>query len=211
MSSKKAWEWGNNERILFQEIKAKFIERVQLVHPDWNKPLYLSTDASKISISAILYQINDNGEEQVITFAGRTLLQTERNYSITELEFLAIVYACKKLRIYLIGHFKTIVRTDHKALSFLKSCKLTYGRLFRWSLILQEYNLKIQFISGKENIAADILSRVTDKDFVNMNEENSLKVYKTDLKLGVTNKEIVSVFKDLSLKQQQDPKYSKIK
>lgn len=132
-------EMGVEERKLFEEIKGKFLECVMLKHPDWTKPLYLNTDASKISISAILFQYYDDGNEQIIYFACRSLNSFETRYCITELERLSICYACKKLSVYVLGH-TVIVKTDHKALTFLQNCKLTYGRLFRWSLFLQEYH-----------------------------------------------------------------------
>lgn len=182
-----------------------------LKHPNWSKPLYISTDASKISISAILFQYDDENKKQIIYFACRSLTSTETRYSITELELLSIIFACKKLRMYLlIGHHKDIVRTDHKALSFLKSCRLTYWRLYRWSLILQEFNLEIQFIPGKENIPADVLSRVTDENYVSPSEEGTLKVFNNKLKLGITDREFKPIFQNISDKQSNDEKYGKI-
>lgn len=210
MSSKKQWKWGEEERKIFQDIKSKFLECVMLKHPDWTKPLYLNTDASKISISAILFQYDDEGNEQVISFACRSLNPCETRYSITELELLSIVYACKKLRIYLIGHHTNIVKTDHKALTFLRNCKLTYGRLFRWSLFLQEYNLQIEFIPGKENIAADVLSRVSDADFEKAKEDNCIKVYRNQFNSNYDKKQLKGIFKDLGVKQISDEFYGPI-
>lgn len=71
---------------------------------------------------------------------------------------LAIIYCCTKFRQYLIGH-KFIIQTDHHALTFIKQCKLTSGRLTRWTLALQEFDFSIEHIPGKENIAADIITR----------------------------------------------------
>ena len=52
------------------------------------------------------------------------------------------------------------IRTDHKALSFLNTCKLTHSRLTRWVLALQEYNFSWEYIKGVENRIPDTLSRV---------------------------------------------------
>lgn len=98
LSSKSNWCWDNDKQSLFEEIKAKFLDSVMLHHPNWNKPFYIGTDASDISVAAILYQINEKGDQEVISFASRTLLANERNFTITEKELLAVVFASKKFR-----------------------------------------------------------------------------------------------------------------
>ena len=60
---------------------------------------------------------------------------------------------------YILGYPIT-VRSDHKSISFLKHCKLNHGRLTRWVLALQENNITWEYIPGKQNVAADVLSRV---------------------------------------------------
>ena len=55
---------------------------------------------------------------------------------------------------------KVLVFTDHNPLTFLHKMKNKNQRLLRWSLILQEYNLDIRHIRGKDNVIADTLSRV---------------------------------------------------
>ena len=55
---------------------------------------------------------------------------------------------------------RTVIRTDHKALSFLNTCKLAHSRLTRWELVLQEYNFDWEYIKGTDNKIPDTLSRV---------------------------------------------------
>jgi len=140
LSSKSVWKWGQQEQENFENIKRNFVKSVMLKHPDFEKPFYLSTDASDISVSAVLYQKDNEDDDAVICFGSRTLLTTERAYSVTEKELLAVVFACRKFRTYLIGHPRVIVQSDHRALSFLKTCRLTHGKLLRWVLVLQEFN-----------------------------------------------------------------------
>nr|GFA45497.1 putative reverse transcriptase domain-containing protein [Tanacetum cinerariifolium] len=83
--------------------------------------------------------------------------QAESNYTTTEKEMLAVVYAFKKLRSYLIMN-KSIVYTDHSALKYLFSKKDTKARLLRWTLLLQEFDYKVIDTCGEENYAADHLS-----------------------------------------------------
>ena len=52
-----------------------------------------------------------------------------------------------------------IVYTDHNPLTFLCKMRNKNRRLLNWSLVLQEYNLVIKHVKGKDNVIADALSR----------------------------------------------------
>ena len=67
-----------------------------------------------------LFQLDGDGNHYVIAFPSRSLVASEKNYTITEKEALSIVFACKKLRTYLVGN-KKIIRLDHQGLTFLKN------------------------------------------------------------------------------------------
>jgi len=87
-----------------------------------------------------------------------TLKTAERNYGTTELELLAIVFAYKKCRNYILN-YETHLLMDHQALVFLNSCQLLNLRLIRWTIELQEYHLRIEHIPEKNNVGADTLTR----------------------------------------------------
>nr|GFA23817.1 reverse transcriptase domain-containing protein [Tanacetum cinerariifolium] len=89
----------------------------------------------------------------------KTMNQAEANYTTTEKEMLAVVYAFKKFRSYLIMN-KSIVYTDHSALKYLFAKKDAKGRLLRWILLLQEIDFKVIDTRGVKNYAADHLSRL---------------------------------------------------
>nr|GEZ83877.1 reverse transcriptase domain-containing protein [Tanacetum cinerariifolium] len=83
----------------------------------------------------------------------------ESNYTTTEKEMLAVVYAFEKFRSYLIMN-KSIVHTDHSALKYLFAKKVAKARLLRWVLLLQEFDFKVLDTKGADNLAADHLSRL---------------------------------------------------
>ncbi|UYV63758.1 hypothetical protein LAZ67_2005524 [Cordylochernes scorpioides] len=111
-----------------------------------------------ITAAGILKQVHPDGNVYPVEFFSRTLRPHEKNYSISELEFLAIVESVEKFRIYLMGRKFTIF-SDHHALQWLKTIKNPSGRLFRWSLRLSSYEYEVRYIKGKQQYEADLLSR----------------------------------------------------
>ena len=84
-------------------------------------------------------------------------------YYTTDKELLAIVWALQKFSSYIMGG-KVIIRTDHKALTFLKTCKLLSGRLTRWTMAIQDYDISIEHCPGKNNLVADTLRRLPEQE-----------------------------------------------
>ncbi|RVW58422.1 Retrovirus-related Pol polyprotein from transposon 17.6 [Vitis vinifera] len=99
---------------------------------------------------AVLGQRED-GKPYVIYYASKTLNEAQRNYTTTEKELLAVVFALDKFRAYLVGSF-IIVFTDHSALKYLLTKQDAKARLIRWILLLQEFDLQIRDKKGVENV-----------------------------------------------------------
>src|SRR5215211_6931620 len=130
-----------------------------LGYPDFNKPFIIHTDASGIGLGAVLSQKNKDEKEHVIAYASRTLSPAEKNYTITDQECLAIIWAIKHFQHYLgMKPFELI--TDHSALKWLQTSKLPKGRRARWMMELQQYDFIIKHRPGKQNANADALSRI---------------------------------------------------
>ena len=96
-----------------------------------------------------------------ISYASWIYDSTERNYSTTEREMLALVKAVRKWKGYFLER-KFFAKTDHKALTGIMNLKDPHGRIARWMMELNEFSYKIEHIPGKENIVPDVLSRAHD-------------------------------------------------
>ena len=105
-----------------------------------------------------------------MAYASRNLNAAERNYNTTELELLAIIWACERFRPYIFGVEFELV-TDHKPLTYISALNLSSSRLIRWKMRLQEYSFKIVHKAGKEHINADVLSRLYENVTVSSIEE----------------------------------------
>ncbi|GJR08016.1 reverse transcriptase domain-containing protein [Tanacetum coccineum] len=142
----------------FQTLKKKLTEAPILIAPDWDQPFELMCDASDYAIGAVLGQRIEK-HFRPIHYASKTMTEAESNYTTTEKEMLAVVYAFEKFRSYLIMN-KSIVYTDHSALKYLFAKKVVKARLLRWVLLLQEFDFKVIDMKGGKNYAADHLSRL---------------------------------------------------
>ena len=143
---------------LLKLLKKELTSAPIIRSPDWNQPFELMCDASDYAVGAVLGQRIDK-IPHVIHYSSKTLNDAQLNYSTTEKELLAVVFALDKFQSYLIGS-KIIVYTDHSALRYLFSKKDSKARLIRWILLLQEFDLEIRDKKGSENVVADHLSRL---------------------------------------------------
>nr|GEZ06711.1 reverse transcriptase domain-containing protein [Tanacetum cinerariifolium] len=142
----------------FRTLKGKLTEAPILIVPNWDQPFELMCDASDYAVGAVLRQRVEK-HFRPIHYASKTMNQAETNYTTTEKEMLAVIYAFEKFCSYLIIN-KSIVYTDHSALKYLFAKKDAKARLLRWILLLQEFDFKVIDTKGAENYAADHLSRL---------------------------------------------------
>ena len=106
----------------------------------------------------------------LLQYASKVLNEHQVNYETTEKELLAIVYASKKFRSFLIG-LKVIVYTDHVAIKYLLTKSNSTPRLIRWVLLLQEFDLEIREKKDSENVVADHLSRLNNSEMTIKEDE----------------------------------------
>jgi transposase InsO family protein len=137
---------------------------------DPQRRIFICTDASAFAIGGVLWQ--RYGEDPLpVAYVSRRLTKHELNYSVQELECLAIVYTVKAFRHYLLGSpFEIKVMSDHQSLQYLKKGREAGGRIARWAMALSEYNYQIEYLPGKSNLLGDALSRLVAIETENIAE-----------------------------------------
>ena len=155
------FKWSENCQSAFDKIKSILTNYPVLQSPDWTKPFTLSIDASDLGVGAVLSQHVSVNEEHPVAYFSKKLIDAQRKYSTIEKETLSLILALQHFEVYLQGtSFPLRVVTDHNPLLFLNKFKNKNQRLTRWSLFLQEWDLEISHVKGKENVVPDALSRV---------------------------------------------------
>ncbi|XP_052740894.1 uncharacterized protein K02A2.6-like [Bicyclus anynana] len=162
LRAKNKFVWCERCEAAFREIKRLLVSSEVLVHYSPDLPLVLTADASSTGLGAVISHLTPEGERP-IAFASRTLTSAERAYAQIDREALAIIYGVKKFHQFLYGR-EFILRTDHKALTFIFGHKtgipvMAASRIQRWAILLAGYNYKIEFVTSAEN-CADGLSRL---------------------------------------------------
>jgi len=154
------YDWTEQCETAFRQIKQVLTSRPLLRHPDFGKPFTLHCDARVVATGAVLTQVDDTGKEHPVRYISKKLTKAQRNYSIGELECLAVIVAIRECRRYLAGSTFTVV-TDHKPLVALLGNHKEHRntRLTRWALELQQYDFNIIHRAGNKHTNADAMSR----------------------------------------------------
>lgn len=151
------FEWTGNCQTAFDQLRSKLVAAPVLAYPDFGKDFILETDASVIGLGAVLSQVQQDGKVHPVAYASRALSSTGKNYAITELETLAVVWAVTHFRYYLYGHSVKIF-TDHTAVKAVLGTPQPNGKHTRWWSKVFGSGIKeveIVYRPGKENANAD--------------------------------------------------------
>ena len=168
LQKKLSWTWGSEQDKAFHAVKQQLSSSSVLTHYSPDLKLVLSCDASPYGVGAVLSHQFDDGSDQPIAFASRSLSPAEKKYAQIDKEGLAIVFGVTRFRQYLLGrHF--LIYSDHKPLMHLFGetrgvPEMASARIQRWSLTLSAYSYSISYRPGKDISNADGLSRLPLSD-----------------------------------------------
>jgi len=160
LSQKNAiFNWTDECHQAFAELKVRLTKPPILAYPDPKRRFILDTDASNLAMGAVLSQLDEQGQEVVVSYASKTLSKSQRNMGSTKKELLAVVTFTAYFRHYVRGAQFTL-GTDHKALLWLHSFREVDGLLARWIERLAVFDYTIVHRPGKQHVNADALSRI---------------------------------------------------
>ncbi len=160
------FQWTQAQTQAVEILKQKLASAPIVKFPNYHADFHLHTDASETGMGATLMQ-EYGGLLHPVAYISKTLNSAQRNYSVTKKEALALVFALEELRHMVLG-FPIHVYTDHKPLLGALQRPTKDQCLQRWSLLVQEYDIKLYYLEGSKNVFADTLSRLpqTPKDEV---------------------------------------------
>ena len=152
------FEWTETQKNAFQHLKSKLVSRPILQYPDFANEFVLTTSASNRGLVAVMSQ-GLVVKDLPVAYASRSLISAETNYTISEKELHAVIWATKYFRPYLYRRrFKVI--SDHKPLVWIMNVKDPRSRMMRWWIQLSEYDYEIMHRSGAQNSKPEALSRI---------------------------------------------------
>ena len=193
------YHWSAECQGAFEHLKDALCKAPVLSHPDMSQPFAIFTDASDVGVGAVLAQSG-----QPVWFASRVLTPAERKYDTREKECIAVMFGLEKFKPYYYGRHVTVF-TDHGNLRWLMDHEQK-GRLARWQLYLQQYDVTISYVKGKHNPVADCLSRYEDTKVI----VASVKV-KQKLQAVVVPRKIRLPIKNWQKQQDRDPQLALLK
>jgi len=177
-NDKRPIQWTEETEEAFIRCKTELADVTLLTHPRSNAIIALTTDASDNAIGAVLEQRETNNSWAPIAYFSKQLSKAQKNYSTYDRELLAIYTAVKHFKYMLEGQTFTIY-TDHKPLitAFEQKSSKVSPRQVRQLDYIGQFSTNIEYIAGKENIAADFLSRIEAIDFPNTIDYELLQLH----------------------------------
>lgn len=160
--NRKKFTWTAEADDALTKLKTLLVTAPVLANPDFTRTFVIETDSSDLAIGAVLTQ-NIDGERRPIAYFSKKLSSTQRRYSATERECLAVLLSIENFKHFVEGS-QFVVQTDAMSLTFLRNMSIESKspRIARWALKLSKYDLLLQYRKGSENIPADALSRAVN-------------------------------------------------
>lgn len=157
------FQWTPAADAAFTDLRSQFLKAPVLIHPNFEKPFVVETDASDKATGGILSQRGDDGHLHPCAYRSSKMNPAEKNYDIYDKELLSIVLAFQDWRVYLEGSPHQVrVISDHKNLEQFLSTKHLNRRQARWFEMISAFDLVIHHRPGSLNGRADVLSRRVD-------------------------------------------------
>ena len=157
------WNWGEEQKKTFKELKKVFTMQLVLVAPDLNKEMRIEADISEYATRGVLSMRCENDKWRLVAFISKLLNEAERNYEIHNREMLAIIQCLEEWRHLLEGaQTKFEIWSDYKNLEYFMSSQKLNRRQAKWTLYLSRFDFILKHVPESSMGRANSLSRHLD-------------------------------------------------
>lgn len=148
------FEWGQEHTVSFESLKQKLVTAPVLAYSRYDRDFTLKTNASALGLGAV---VQDDGRLHPVSYTSCALSAPEKNYLITQLETLSVVWAVSHFHHHLYGHVVTVI-TDHTAVKAVLESPSPTGKRTRWWTRVYGRGmreLRIVYRAGRGNVSVD--------------------------------------------------------
>ncbi len=203
------FEWTEICQTIFEELKQQMMTVLVLKHFDSIREAILKTDFSNYVNGEVLSQYDDEDILHSVIFYSKNMILAECNYEIYDKELLIIICCLKHWRSELkCTDILIKIFIDHLNLKYFMIIKELTQRQTRWTEKLSEYNFKIIYQSGKQNLKVDALIRMSDVKSIETNDDR--KLYQHQMLLLESKFELQSIEADQENDQKSDSDLAQI-
>ncbi len=203
------FEWTEICQTIFEELKQQMMTVLVLKHFDSIREAILKTDFSNYVNDEVLSQYDDEDILHSVIFYSKNMILAECNYEIYDKELLIIICCLKHWRSELkCTDILIKIFIDHLNLKYFMIIKELTQRQTRWTEKLSEYNFKIIYQSGKQNLKVDALIRMSDVKSIETNDDR--KLYQHQMLLLESKFELQSIEADQENDQKSDSDLAQI-
>ena len=158
LTGKVPWKWGPSEALSFTTLRESAATALEMHGHRYDLPVNLYSDASGYGGGCVIMQVQD-GIEVPILYDSFLFSRTQRNYGTYKRELLTIVEFCRKHSHFFLAPKQSVIFTDHRPLTWFLDASHAEGIYARWLAELRSLNIRIEYVPGRRNAAADALSR----------------------------------------------------
>lgn len=159
-------DWTPELEQVYDSLIKAFTSNILCCYPSPTRRTFVWCDASDLGYGGMITQLENGSEEHlVLGFTSGKFNSSEMNWDTADKEFYGLLQSLNKFN-EILPRSLTVI-TDHANLEqVLRPTRIPdisnirHRRLVRWRALLSDFTLEIKIIPGKDNLWADLLSRV---------------------------------------------------